>query len=294
MGEPGRQQDPSMDEILNSIRKIVAEDARQRGKRVDPARPVSTGDRTAVLDLTEVVTADGSIFSIADQQQHARTEPGPERPRLEAAQGGVSPRETAAARAAESWAAVQGAWTRALGLESELKSSQREAGEAAGEGVLERLAREQDGLTRRLALVGAVRDAVLAGARMIGSLGDMVARDVGLPVCDLTALAPGLRSSGDPSEPSLESAQGGWERVLTARSGLLAAEQRLAGAEKAWSTRRNGGNGAASPDPLNLLEAEHEHLLARSAVVAAQREEIVAAHALTLAIQALSERRPPG
>jgi cell pole-organizing protein PopZ len=56
-----------MDEILNSIRRIVAEDAKHRGKRSDPLRQAPVGDRAAVLDLTEVVTADGTIFSIADQ-----------------------------------------------------------------------------------------------------------------------------------------------------------------------------------------------------------------------------------
>ena len=288
MSEPARQQDPSMEEILNSIRRIVAEDAKHRSKRNDALRPVPSGDRTAVLDLTEVVTADGSIFSIAETQ-HNRVETT-ERPRL---MEGAQPRATAASVAEEAWAAVQGAWTRALGLENEVRALQREAA-ANGHDVLDRLAREQDGLTRRLALVGAMRDAVMAGARLVGALGEMVARDVGLPSCDLNTLSPALHAQPSPSEATLDSTRAAWERVEGARAALVAAEQRLAAAEKAWAARRTSSTGSSAvADPLNLLEAEHEHLLTRSAVVAAQREEIVAAHVLATEIKRLGERTLP-
>ena len=287
MSEPARQQDPSMEEILNSIRRIVAEDAKHRSKRSDPLRSTGNADRTAVLDLTEVVTADGSIFSIADAQ-HNRVESN-DKPRLTE---GTQPRATAAAVAEEAWVAVQGAWTRALGLENEVRALQREAA-AQGHDVLDRLAREQDGLTRRLALVGAMRDAVMAGARLVGALGEMVARDVGLPNCELASLSPSNAQTAG-SEANLETVRAAWARVEGARAALIAAEQRLAGAEKAWAARRTPGTGSSAvSDPLNLLEAEHEHLVARSAVVAAQREEIVAAHTLAAEIKRLGERSLP-
>jgi hypothetical protein len=285
MSEPARQQDPSMEEILNSIRRIVAEDAKQRGKRNEALRSAPQGDRAAVLDLTEVVTADGTIFSIADHQHN----------RLEAARpaDNPQPRAAAAVLAQEAWTVMNGAWTRVLNLESEVRTAEQENA-ANGRDVLDRLAREQDGLTRRLSLVAAVRDAVLAGARLITATGEMVARDVGLPSCDLTAVAPGTSPDAPKSEATLDTARAAWERVEAARAALVAAEQRLAGAEKAWASRRSGA-AAAGPgaDPLNLLEAEHEHLVARSAVVAAQREEIVSAHALALEVHRLAERGVP-
>jgi hypothetical protein len=288
MSQPARQQDPSMEEILNSIRRIVAEDAKHRSKRTDPLRSAGNADRTAVLDLTEVVTADGSIFSIADAQ-HNRLESNDKSRLTESTQ----PRATAAAVAEEAWVAVQGAWTRALGLENEVRALQREAA-ANGHDVLDRLAREQDGLTRRLALVGAMRDAVMAGARLVGALGEMVARDVGLPNCELASLSPSPNAQATGSEANLETVRAAWARVEGARAALSAAEQRLAGAEKAWAARRAPSTGSSAvADPLNLLEAEHEHLVARSAVVAAQREEIVAAHALAAEIKRLGERSLP-
>jgi len=277
-----------MEEILNSIRRIVAEDAKHRGKRTEPVRAAAATDRSTVLDLTEVVTADGSIFSIAET--HHRRLDTADKPRL---MEGIQSRATAASVAEEAWAAVQGAWTRALGLENEVRALQREAA-TSGNDVLDRLARQQDGLTRRLALVGAMRDAVMAGSRLVGALGEMVARDVGLPSCDLSTLSATLHAEPSGSEATLDSTRTAWERVEGARAALVSAEQRLAGAEKAWAARRAPSAGSSAvADPLNLLEAEHEHLLARSAVVAAQREEIVAAHALTTEVRRLGERSLP-
>lgn len=288
MSDPARQQDTSMEEILNSIRKIVAEDAKQRGKRAETLDAASPGDRAAVLDLTEVVTADGSVFSIADPQPGGGD--GGDKPQPAA---GAQLRATAAARAEEAWVAVQGAWTRALGLETEVRAMQRDAS-AAERDVLDRLAREQDALTRRLGLVGAIRDAVLAGARLVGALGEIVALDIGLPGCDLAAVAPNLRAQSAEAEASLDTARAAWQRVEGARAALIASEQRLAGSERAWSSRRAAGaGGSALADPLGLLDAEHEHLVARSAVVAAQREEIVAAHALARELHRLAERSLP-
>jgi hypothetical protein len=234
------------------------------------------------------VTADGSVFSIADLQQN-RVEGGDKSQAIE----GPQPRAAAATVAEEAWAAAQGAWTRALGLNNEIRSLQKENA-ASGADVLDRLAREQEALTRRLSLVGAVRDAVLAGGRLIAAVGEMVARDVGLPGCDLTTVAPSLRAGPPQNDPSLDTTRSAWERVEGARASLVAAEQRLATAEKSWAARRAPAQGASIvADPLHLLESEHEHLVARSAVVAAQREEIVAAHALALEVQRLAEHGLP-
>jgi hypothetical protein len=289
MSDVARQQDPSMEEILNSIRRIVAEDAKQRGKRGE-SRPAAATDRSAVLDLTEVVTADGSVFSIADFQEARAEVPAGEKPR--AGENASSPRDQAAVKAGEAWAALQGAWTRVFGLETELRQRLRDSAAAANrDGVLDRLAREQETLTRRLSLVGAVRDGVLSGARLVAALGEMVARDVGLPSCDLAGISAPNADAAAAAADSLDGASAGWERVQSARAALLSSEQRLAAAEKAWSTRRTGLTGQT--DPLHLLEAEHEHLLARGAVVAAQREEIVTCHALALAVQRLAEHTLP-
>ena len=61
----GSADDPSMEEILQSIKKIIAED----DKNVSPAAPKLNGDAAVpgsdVLELTEMVKDDGSIESIS-------------------------------------------------------------------------------------------------------------------------------------------------------------------------------------------------------------------------------------
>src|SRR6185369_9783306 len=121
MSQPARQQDPSMEEILNSIRRIVAEDAKHRSKRTDPLRSAGNADRTAVLDLTEVVTADGSIFSIADAQ-HNRLESN-DKPRLT---GGTRPRARGAGVAEGGGLGVRGAGTGALAPKKGGRARRRE------------------------------------------------------------------------------------------------------------------------------------------------------------------------
>jgi len=44
---------------------------------------------------------------------------------------------------------------------------------------------------------------------------------------------------------------------------------------------------------LRLLEAEHDYLAARTTVVAAQREEVVAGRGLMLAVERLADRVRP-
>ncbi len=82
MSELNRQEDPSMEEILASIRRIIAEDgdttARAGGATIDQ-------ERQDILELTDRIEADGSVVSIAsrkarDSQTFARVAPEPPRP----------------------------------------------------------------------------------------------------------------------------------------------------------------------------------------------------------------------
>ncbi len=84
--------DPSMEEIIASISRIIAEDSRT----ADPPPLASPAPKTAVLELTEVIEADGSVRRLApvssfsagappDQEEMpgrtaARLEPEPPRP----------------------------------------------------------------------------------------------------------------------------------------------------------------------------------------------------------------------
>lgn len=65
MSEARGDNEPSMEEILASIRRIISEDS-------DPRRSQSTGTREGeVLDLTEMLTADGSVVSLASRRSGA-------------------------------------------------------------------------------------------------------------------------------------------------------------------------------------------------------------------------------
>jgi cell pole-organizing protein PopZ len=62
MGETRGDNEPSMEEILASIRRIISEDS-------DPKRSSGNAGREAeVLDLTEMLTADGSVVSLASRR----------------------------------------------------------------------------------------------------------------------------------------------------------------------------------------------------------------------------------
>jgi uncharacterized protein len=65
MAEARGDNEPSMEEILASIRRIISEDS-------DPRRSQSSGTREGeVLDLTEMLTADGSVVSLASRRSGA-------------------------------------------------------------------------------------------------------------------------------------------------------------------------------------------------------------------------------
>ncbi|HXV25993.1 MAG TPA: DUF2497 domain-containing protein [Alphaproteobacteria bacterium] len=62
MAETRGDNEPSMEEILASIRRIISEDS-------EPKRPPPSGAREGeVLDLTEMLTADGSVVSLASRR----------------------------------------------------------------------------------------------------------------------------------------------------------------------------------------------------------------------------------
>jgi len=62
MAESRGDNEPSMEEILASIRRIISEDSDSRRS------PESGGREAEVLDLTEMLTADGSVVSLASRR----------------------------------------------------------------------------------------------------------------------------------------------------------------------------------------------------------------------------------
>ncbi len=101
MSELKRQEDPSMEEILASIRRIIAEDgettARAGGATFDQ-------ERQDILELTDRIEADGSVVSIAsrkarDSQISARQTPEPLRPEPSKPENGRIISEAASAAA---------------------------------------------------------------------------------------------------------------------------------------------------------------------------------------------------
>jgi len=101
MSELKRQEDPSMEEILASIRRIIAEDgettARAGGATIDQ-------ERQDILELTDRIEPDGSVVSIAsrkarDSQTFAREVPESLRPEPSKPENGRIISEAASAAA---------------------------------------------------------------------------------------------------------------------------------------------------------------------------------------------------
>jgi len=78
MATPSAQQEPTMEEILASIRRIISEDA-EPGKAGAPA-PAAASNDGEVLELTNVVHDDGTVGNAA------QSAPAPEPPRRAAPQ----------------------------------------------------------------------------------------------------------------------------------------------------------------------------------------------------------------
>jgi uncharacterized protein len=79
MATPSAQQEPTMEEILASIRRIISEDADPSAKAAQPAAAAPSRDGD-VLELTNIVHDDGSIGGPAPEPA-----PAPEPPRRRAA-----------------------------------------------------------------------------------------------------------------------------------------------------------------------------------------------------------------
>ena len=65
-----RQQEPSMEEILASIRRIISEDGED-----GEGKPAATAEPDGVLELTEMVAEGGEVVSLRDQaRKHERSD----------------------------------------------------------------------------------------------------------------------------------------------------------------------------------------------------------------------------
>ena len=84
MSEAKGEHEPSMEEILASIRRIIAEDgdaAASAQGAAPPLPPLSGGPRQdEVLELTEVVEEDGSVVSIGAKSAAPEPPPAPKPP----------------------------------------------------------------------------------------------------------------------------------------------------------------------------------------------------------------------
>lgn len=79
MSDPKGQHEPSMEEILASIRRIIAEDGEPAA--APPAEEKAQPQRgEEVLELTEVVEEDGTVVSITAGSKRPAPEPPPPKP----------------------------------------------------------------------------------------------------------------------------------------------------------------------------------------------------------------------
>ena len=88
MSEEKTQQEPSMEEILASIRRIISEDGEAEGEGAaaeehngseQPAAEAAAEDSGDVLELTQMVAEDGSTVDLTEEgAEAAEPEPSPE------------------------------------------------------------------------------------------------------------------------------------------------------------------------------------------------------------------------
>jgi uncharacterized protein len=74
MPDEKSQPEPSMEEIIASISRIIAEDKRPEGRRAGEKRPgasisAASGEKGEVLELTEAVNEDGSVRHVTPRGQ---------------------------------------------------------------------------------------------------------------------------------------------------------------------------------------------------------------------------------
>ncbi|HSK38356.1 MAG TPA: DUF2497 domain-containing protein, partial [Arenibaculum sp.] len=84
MSDTRSQQEPSMEEILASIRRIISEDNEPEGKPEASPEPVSVASVPPpsemdddVLELTQMVKDDGSVVDVNDWDPPSEPEPEP-------------------------------------------------------------------------------------------------------------------------------------------------------------------------------------------------------------------------
>jgi cell pole-organizing protein PopZ len=144
----GQQHEPSMEEILASIRRIIAEDGDTTAPAAESAAaPADAAPAVAVpaediLELTDVVEPDGSVVSMSAAPAKAEPAPPAPPPLREAApfaepadgEGIVSPATAAASVAA---------FSQITSLSSRSEPRDRNLGIGAGHLTLESLVREE-------------------------------------------------------------------------------------------------------------------------------------------------------
>jgi uncharacterized protein len=107
MSDAKSQPEPSMEEIIASISRIIAEDKRPGDNRTGENKPstAGAGEETDVLELTQAVNEDGSVRSVTSDAA-ARVEPEPLRagaavePHLDTGRGRIVSTATSGAAAA--------------------------------------------------------------------------------------------------------------------------------------------------------------------------------------------------
>jgi cell pole-organizing protein PopZ len=80
MSDAKGQHEPSMEEILASIRRIIAEDGEQPEAASPAAVPTPASREDEILELTEVVTDDGSLSQAEDEPEEVAEEMTPPEP----------------------------------------------------------------------------------------------------------------------------------------------------------------------------------------------------------------------
>jgi cell pole-organizing protein PopZ len=148
----GQQHEPSMEEILASIRRIIAEDgdttaepATAAAAPAEPApapalAPEPAAPADDILDLTDVVEPDGSVVSL--NAAPAKAEPAPPPPPLREVAPPAEPAGEGIVSAATAAASVA-AFSQITSLSSRSEPRARNLGVGAGDLTLETLVREE-------------------------------------------------------------------------------------------------------------------------------------------------------
>lgn len=121
--------EPSMEEILASIRKIISDDA--------PPAPEANGAAAEVVELTQVVEEDGSVFDIVASEPEPVPPPAPPPPPIPEFMAEPLPKVTTEALVSDQAASVASSALSALAntVEIERLASSPMTGTAIGNGA---------------------------------------------------------------------------------------------------------------------------------------------------------------